>query len=181
MSIPYYHRTLVTFSRSKSIQSSNENMKNTFFAERIVGKDSSHHHHLSIVLNRWKVLLVRERQKERESQRKRGRERGHLAVSVWMYSFCVCLYSSVYIFVPLCMYSNVFSICLLCVRPFHVFHMYSGICLHWIQCDYCCTLYVHLALSDVVFVDFLRTYLLDVCLVGLRERECIAFLSLSLV
>ena len=59
--------------------------------------------------------------------------------------------------------------------------MYSGICLQLIQCDYCCTLYVHLALSDVVFVDFLRTYLLDVCLVGLRERECIAFLSLSSV
>ena len=59
--------------------------------------------------------------------------------------------------------------------------MYSGICLQLIQCDYCCTLYVHLALSDVVFVDFLRTYLLDVCLVGLRERERVYSRSLSLV
>ena len=170
MSIPYYHRTLVTFSRSKSIQSSNENMKNTFFAERIVGKDSSHHHHLSIVLNRWKVLLVRERQKERESQRKRGRERGHLAVSVWMYSFCVCLYSSVYIFVPLCMYSNVFSICLLCVRPFpcvtYVLRYMLALNTVWLLLYFVCTLG-----TEWCCVCRFFTYIPTWCLFGGIERE----------
>ena len=85
-----------------------------------------------------------ETERERESQRKRGRERGHLAVSVWMYSFCVCLYSSVYIFVPLCMYSNVFSICLLCVRPFpcvpYVLRYMLAVNTVWLLLYFVCTL-----------------------------------------
>ena len=181
MSIPYYHRTLVTFSRSKSIQSSNENMKNTFFAERIVGKDSSHHHHLSIVLNRWKVLLVRERQKEREreSEKERERERTPSCKCLNVFFLCVlvfvCLYLCTFVHVFKCIFDlssmcETLSMCSICTQVYActeysvttvVLCMYTW---HWVM----------LCLS----IFYVHTYLMFVWWDWEREKECIAVLSL---